>query len=925
MKQRVKYFFLILFLLFSVSLAFSREEPLKGVLIAKVKPGYQEVVVDGESSPWMAVWKGEIPDLVFERKFPGKETFSEQKREENPQYVDLSLIYEVRFNTGYALQQAKLLLLRSGCFSYVEEVFLPGLFTPSYMPDDPGIGQQYYLEKINAYRAWSVLKGDTSMVVGISDTGTELDHPDLNDNIAYNYDDPVDGTDSDNDGYVDNFHGWDLGEGNNDPGVNSHAHGVLVSGVLAATTDNNEGMAGVGFKNRFLPIKIDDPYGKLIMGYESIVYAADNNCAAVNCSWGGKEGAGEYGQDIINYATYNKDMLVVAACGNSNNEVELFPASYENVISVAATNRKDYKASFSTYNYSVDIAAPGRDIYSTWVNGNYLSSSGTSFAAPMVSATAGLLRAHRPHLNALQTGQQLRMTTREIYDKPFTKTFNDQLGSGILDMYKALKDSSKSSVRFSKIFWNRQGMPGTPYDTLLISGKFTNYLKATPLNSTATLRCDHPAVVVLDSVISIGALQPLGELQNHNNPFRIIVLPNMPVDEKVHFKLHYQYKEQKDYQYFDQVFNREFFTVNTGNFKATFNSTGRMGYNDDHFQEGEGLTHTNLNKSMLNTGGLVVGSSSSRVSSAVYGETGFDHDFSIMNSLHKADTTWADHYERQYRSVFNDDSAGALKTGLTVTQNILDWTAAKDNDYIVVQYIIRNDQANTINNIYAGYYIDWSIRHSHKNRAEWHDVLEMAYVYDTDGYGAGGLKLLEAAAPVYQYAFDNDGADNSITLNDGFADYEKWLALKTKREKAGFELTKGNDVSHLLSSGPYSLNPGDSLVIAYAILAGNHLLELEQAAERAYYKYHNVSDVERETNENSLSVFPNPATTECVIQMEHATQWTYEIRTIDGKLRSRGKFSGKKHSCDLSALASGVYMLRIYSPKANYVQKLILK
>lgn len=914
----------LIFMIIVVAVSVSAQEPIQGELIAKLKQ-HQRHIMSNQNNIFLTDWASVYPEIEFERKFPEKKAVIEQYSREGFPLVDLSLIYSVRFDENRNAAAVQNLLLQSGIFEYVELVYPQQLLSTTYhVPTDPSLNEQYYLDNINAYRAWGVHRGDSNTIVGISDTGTDIDHPDLMDNIAYNFNDPLDGVDNDNDGYVDNYRGWDLGEWDNNPDVNTIAHGSHVSGIVAATPDNNEGVTGVGYNISYLPLKVDDQYGKLTMGYESIVYAADHGCDVVNCSWGGNAGAGQYGQDVINYATYNKDVLVVAACGNSNNMVENFPAAYENVISVAATDRKDYKWKGSTFNYSVDLCAPGHRIYNTYVNGNYVRYNGTSMASPMVAAAAGLLRSKYPGLTALQTGEQLRMNTRNIYDDVITRQYRNKLGTGILDMYKALVDQSKSSVRFSDIQWSREGAAGTIYDTLLISGKFTSFLATTPLNSKVILRCSHPSVVVLDSVISIGALTAGSQVDNLAHPFKIMVLPNMPVSEKIHFKLVYDYGSQMDYQYFHEVFNRGYLTFNTGNFKITLNSSGKAAYNDPFYKQGIGLIHENLNESMLSTAGLMVATSASRVSDKVYGEYGFDHDFEASALLQKVDSLNKPYYDRQYTSEFDDAAMGSLSTGLAVTQNVLDWNTAEDEDYIILEYVVRNPGNTTVNNVYVGYYMDWNINHSHKNRCEWNSTKNMSWVYDTEGYGVGAMRLLKSAGPVNHYAFDNDGDDGSIKISDGFAGYEKWQAMQDNRHQAGFSLSIGNNVSHLISSGPYTLNPGDSVVLAWAIMAGNNQYDVIQAADRAFDQYFNASSVSELQHENNLMVYPNPAKQTFNIELPESQLWQYEILDAQGKRFDKGSFFGKSFSY-LSELETGVYFLKVFSEDNSYQTKIILQ
>lgn len=919
----MKKHILITLLIFCIS-AVKSQEPAEGQLIVKLKPMHRQVLENTDGELWKSFWKENIPGIKFNKKFPLKPPVIEQYNEEGYPLVDLSRIYEVVFNDSLNVDLVRTQLEKSGIFEYVEAVYIPQLFNSYHVPNDVQLDKQYYLSNINAFRGWGNHKGDSTIILGLSDTGTDTDHPDLVSQIAYNHADTIDGLDNDNDGYVDNYAGWDLGENDNLPEINSIGHGAHVSGIMSADPDNGTGIAGVGYNSKFLPIKVDDEYGKLIMAYESIVYAADHGCHVVNCSWGSNAGAGEYGQDIINYATFNKDMLVVAAVGNSNNEVENYPAAYDNVIGVAATNRKDYKMPASTFNYSVDISAPGQKVYSTWINDNYVYSNGTSMASPMVTAAAGLVRSKYPAFNAMQTGEKLRVNARNFYDNPVTLKYKDKLGKGILDIRKALENTHNLSVRFDQLEWQRVGKAGTIYDTLSITGTFTNYLDETPLSSQAILRCDHPSVVILDSSFSINALKTMQSVKNTADPFKIMILPNMPVSEKVDFKIVYKYGQYADYQYFHEVMNRGYITLSTGKYNATFSSVGKIGYNDPYFKQGIGLLHNNMNRSMLATGGLIVGISSSKVSDQIYGEDGFDDDFSVKKVLRKVDTVSEMHYERQYQSEFDDSNAGSLSTGLSFTQNILDWTSEDDNNYFIVEYVMRNTTGSPINNIYTGYYLDWDVHYAHKNKCEWDNTRNMSYVYDTDGYGVGGLKMIKANAASYHYAFDNNGDDNSLKISDGFARFEKWEAMQENRNQAGFMESRGNDVSHMISSGPYDLNPGDSVKIAYAILAGNHLLDVEKAADQAVYQYFNYSNTESHTRSPEVMVFPNPARKEFVIHTHKTDRWQYQVFTSHGKLVDQGDFHNQEYVYNRS-LKSGIYFIKVRNKDVTFVRKVIIK
>ena len=255
---------------------------------------------------------------------------------------------------------------------------------------------QYQISQINAFSAWDIEKGDTNVVIGIVDDGCQWNHPDLAANVKINYADPINGIDDDHDGYIDNYRGWDLGNNDNDPnndGPGALAHGTHVAGDADAVTDNAIAIASPGFNCKFLPVKVTDFSGVITVGYEGIVYAADHGCSVINCSWGATEGA-NYQQDIINYASINKNALVIAAAGNDNADETFYPASYNHVISVANVDGSDVKASTSDYNYNVAVSAPGENIYSTTYDSVYTLLSGTSMSCAVAAGAAAIIKSH---------------------------------------------------------------------------------------------------------------------------------------------------------------------------------------------------------------------------------------------------------------------------------------------------------------------------------------------------------------------------------------------------------------------------------------------------------------------------------------------------------------------------------------------------
>jgi hypothetical protein len=221
--------------------------------------------------------------------------------------VDLSLIYQIEVNPGVDVNKAIQLLRSQPDIEYAEPVYTHQPLVV-YQPNDPQsqAGHQYYLSHINAYEAWAVEKGNPAVTIGMVDFGFIPIHEDLAANIQYNMADPVDGIDNDQDGYIDNFAGWNVGANDNNlyPATANGVHGTWTSGIAAAVADNGKGIAGTGFQCRFLPVKGEALYGNgayYFNGYQGLIYAAEQGCQIINLSWGRRGMPSVYEQEIIDF------------------------------------------------------------------------------------------------------------------------------------------------------------------------------------------------------------------------------------------------------------------------------------------------------------------------------------------------------------------------------------------------------------------------------------------------------------------------------------------------------------------------------------------------------------------------------------------------------------------------------------------------
>ena len=216
----------------------------------------------------------------------------------------LDNIFFVELNSEEELKTALKKILEYSNVEYAESISQAEIL---FTPNDANINSQSSLKLIKAFEAWDVTKGDETLVIGVSDTGAQLDHVDLIDNLYYNIDDPINNIDDDANGYVDDFNGWDFADSDNDPTADQNGHGTQVAGLSSASTNNAIGMAGIGYNCKFAPLKVfRSSNGFSFNLYESIIYAADQGFDVINLSWGSQGNYSQFEQDVINYAVLEK-------------------------------------------------------------------------------------------------------------------------------------------------------------------------------------------------------------------------------------------------------------------------------------------------------------------------------------------------------------------------------------------------------------------------------------------------------------------------------------------------------------------------------------------------------------------------------------------------------------------------------------------
>jgi len=280
-------------------------------------------------------------------------------------------------------------------------------------------------------------------------------------------------------------------------------------------------------------------------------------------------------------------------------------------------------------------------------------------------------------------------------------------------------------------------------------------------------------------------------------------------------------------------------------------------------------------------------------------------------------------------NIFNDSQA-SLSLNVQVKQHVFAWTGSPKDKYIIIQYTIINQNATLINNIYAGLYLDWDIGNSLTNRIGFDATHRLGYCYSINGGTYTGISLL-TTGPLFHYGFDNDGTNGSIKVTGGFTSNEKYSALKTNRNDAGMSST-GNDVSQMESSGPYSIAPSDSIVLAFALIAGDHLIDLQNSVEQAIQNYFQTAVEENSaTSRYDIRLYqnePNPFTGKTSISFYLGKEQNVELsyNDINGNGQTtvfKGKLEKGLHTFEITkALSPGVYIYSLNSDGFSVKKKM---
>jgi hypothetical protein len=525
---------LIILIFLSLGLLFAREH--------NVEPG--KACIRIEKGRDISAFKPHLATLGVTRIQPRFQTTKDKSGL-------LKDIYELSFDpkiSPYSLANA---LSKYPGIVYAEPIFIDEVLES---PDDFYYAQSLNFASMQAEAAWDIHKceeGSQPTIIAIVDTGVAWKHPDLAENIWQNLGEDANGNgytmyhngsawvmdsgdlngiDDDGNGKIDDLIGWNIvanasGAENNDPN-DPGGHGTRVAGLAGARTNNGIGAASLSWNPILMPIScayLGDT-SHIYRGYDAIVYAAENGAHVINCSWGGT-GFSQANKEAIDYADA-LGALVVAAAGNSNNSVPLYPAAYPKVLATASLNNDGVKWSGSNFGAYVDLGAPNESVYSTTTSSYSISTGATSYASPIASALAALVKSQNPGYSPEQVAYRMKATSDNIDAQNPTRQY--QLGQGKINAYRALSETAASVAPALKLELfsiepptdSNANLAIEPGESFSLNLKLRNYTEFSAAASF-TLQTSDPSVQIVSSQHQ--ATIPQDEFFRLEDAFEIIV------------------------------------------------------------------------------------------------------------------------------------------------------------------------------------------------------------------------------------------------------------------------------------------------------------------------------------------------------------------------------------------------------------------
>lgn len=860
------------------------------------------------------------------------------------QEAGLLRIAVVRYSLAVHPREVAQALAKLPGVEYAELVGRPRLLRT---PNDPSLADQWYLEKIGALEAWDSVQADSTLLIAISDTGIEPNHEDLAEAIWKNpgesgtdnqgEDKRTNGKDDDGNGYIDDWIGYDFAgydglHPDNDPSPAGEAHGTEAAGISAGIANNDLGIAGVACGAKLMSLKIasDGISPDLLGGYESILYAAKMGAQVINCSWGDVVRS-RAEQEVIDVVTNNYNAIVVAAAGNNGLETPMYPASYHGVLSVAATDEEDRRASFSRYNYYVDLAAPGTGLLTTNIGNGYRLDSGTSFACPIVAGAAALVVKKYPLLTPEQVTEVLRSSCDDI-SSSLPPQFLNKFGAGRLNLYRAVTQGPTiRSARMVEYKLNDQNSDGILDAGEQVNIQVTVKNLLAPADSLAVTmeQANYPLLIVGNNRVRFDALATGATATSPVGNFTFTVPAEMAANSELVLKVTTTTLDRINYDYIVLQISPTYKTTDLNKIAATFNSTGNIAYNGLNRGQGDGFTY-GASRRLLFHGGLVMGTDANHVADVVrIGglSQGTAQGFQMVTPYRL--TVASDSSVQTGYALFNDSAMlKESRIGVEVAMKTIEYRDADLENFVIVSYRLKNISGAPITNLHCGLYLDWDIGIDGLGDVVGYDPTSRLGYQQNPGMEQQkmytGAAILEGSGDNF-YAINNDDQENGVQID--FNPAKKWGKISGGLART---LSDPGDVSMMLAAGPLSIAAGDSTTVAFVLLAATDFQMLRQSVTRANSVYYGTNAASEESRAaTKLKVIPNPARGSVTVEWGERSQKpaVIEIHDLLGRAIMQLPVDAgvQQVQLPLQGLASGIYQVILLAGNQRTVQSIIVE
>ncbi|MEO0253400.1 MAG: S8 family serine peptidase [candidate division WOR-3 bacterium] len=901
------------------------------ILDLKITPSLREILNNSgkdEKIP-VIVHMREKPDYERIKNFPEKEyvefikKFSENSQKDILNYLKnfSDRIEEIKnfwiFN-GFYLKATKDVIeaiAEREDVEYIIEDFLIEIEKP--FPSNEILTPEWNIIKVKADSCWMEGYTGEGIIVGDLSSGVDTSHPALRGKFEGHWYDAVNG----------------LPYPYDDVYIGTFGAGVILGGDGFGPFEYDIGIAPDA---KFVACKMCNQYGScpssgIHLSFQKIAEWKSEgvNIRAINVPLASNPTSLEFWQDCLNLK--NLGIISVFRIGNGEPTPgsASAPGNYPIVIGVGATDINDNIASFSQrgpapnqypWNNPVywprpdwnrtkpDISAPGVNVKSSMPGGGYGTFSGTGMATPHVTGAIAILLSKNPYLNFYEIYQIL---TDYAYHPPQGQPYpNNNYGWGRLDIYKALKNTPYPNLPFifieSHLLEDENGNgiwePGESA-SIILTLKNTG---ADANNVNGILRTNSNYINIQDSISNFGNILHNGTGNNSSDPYIVIASQNAPqggVLFEIFITADNGYSKIDSFIEIIGPAGQDFVDHNCGNILLTVTKWGSIGYLASTQAQGNGCKYpiTDTTKRLF-YGGFAIGTQMPYVIDRYYEANGIDDD----DWKETAQKVWMNEpYPpfSEYSVAKYSDSLGEQIKGIICKQRGYAWNDPDGDDFIILEFVLKNCGIENITGLYAGIFLDWDISTStYFDSGSVDGIRKMAYQYYGNIYIGSAILNPQRTSPLVrnytmirndQYVYPYIGLPDSIEI--------KFLNGTIFYGGGG-----PTDYSTCISAGPFDIPVSDSVIVAFAIAGGIGIEELRKNVDTAYARYWGfVEKKESELKRKNIFV---PVFCKRLIMDKNATLKIYNV--LGQRIKVEKIFNDKK-LVELSKLKKGIYFIRI--------------